>query len=278
MPKTNSRQGGFVAQNQGTIENCFSVVRIKGKGNLVGGFAGENSGEIKKSYAYSVLKGRDSGFVGTDTGKSDEQCYFFHSEKRDSKTVRRLLDVEKAIALSDWDEDEMKEIAYDTEIWRYGSRHCPMFFVEENWLYEVSADSFTDRKNIPINNVEELLKWVDEVNKGNKEAANAYVYLTADLNLKGKKWNPVGITKKHAFTGVFDGKGHTIKDFIVKDKKLDNQGFFGYLKGSVYNLSVDCILTGGLYTGGIAGQCDGGTIGCCSASVEIKNADCIGGG
>ena len=58
MSKTNSRQGGFVAQNQGIIENCFSVVRIKGKGNLVGGFAGENNGEIKKSYAYSVLKGR----------------------------------------------------------------------------------------------------------------------------------------------------------------------------------------------------------------------------
>ena len=55
MPKTNSRQGGFVAQNQGVIENCFSVVRVKGKGNLVGGFAGENSGEIKKSYAYAVL-------------------------------------------------------------------------------------------------------------------------------------------------------------------------------------------------------------------------------
>ena len=69
MPKLNSRQGGFVAQNQGKIENCFSVVQIKGKGNYLGGFAGENSGEIKKSYAYSSLTGRDSGFIGNDTRK-----------------------------------------------------------------------------------------------------------------------------------------------------------------------------------------------------------------
>lgn len=278
MPKTNSRQGGFVAQNQGVIDNCFSVVRIKGKGNLVGGFAGENSGEIKKSYAYAVLKGRDSGFIGTDTGKSDEKCFFFHSEKRDSKTVRRLLDVEKAISLDDWTEDEMQELSYDSEIWRYGSKNCPMLFVEENWIYKISENDLENRKKVPINNIEDLIKWADEVNAGNREVMNAYVYLTDDINLKGRKWNPIGAAKKNAFTGVFDGKGHTVKNFVVKDKKLDNQGFFGYLKGAVYNLSVDCILSGGLYTGGIAAQCDGGIIGCCSATVEIKSADCIGGG
>ena len=157
MPKTNSRQGGFVAQNQGVIENCFSVVRVKGKGNLVGGFAGENNGEIKKSYAYAVLKGRDSGFIGTDTGKSDEKCYFFHSEKRDSKTVRRLLDVEKAISLDDWTEDEMQELAYDSGIWRYGSKHCPMLFVEENWIYNIYENSIINRKKVSINNIEDLL-------------------------------------------------------------------------------------------------------------------------
>lgn len=278
MPKTNSRQGGFVAQNQGKIENCFSLVQVKGKGVYLGGFAGENSGEIKTSYAYSVLKGRDSGFIGSDTGKSDEKCYFFHDEKKESKTVRRLLDVEKAIALDDWKEEEMQYLEYDTEIWRYGSKRCPMLFVEESWMYTVSEASISDRKKIEISCAEDLIKWAEEVNKGNQEACNAYVFQTDDINLKGKNWNPIGSNKKTAFCGIFNGNGHTVKNFIIKDKKLDNQGFFGFLKGSVYNLSVDCILSGGLYAGGIAAQCEEGIIGCCSAAIEIKDADCIGGG
>lgn len=278
MPKLNSRQGGFVAQNQGKIENCFSVVQVKGKGNCLGGFAGENSGEIKKSYAYSVLKGRYSGFIGNNTGKSDEQCYFFHSEKRDSKTVRRLLDVEKAISLSDWTEEEMQYLGYDTKIWKYGSKRCPMLFVSENWIYNIPEYIKEGRIRIDITTAEDLIKWAEAVNKGNQQASNAYVFLTEDINLKGRKWIPIGTTKKNAFNGIFNGNGHIIKNFVVKDKKLDNQGFFGFLKGEVYNLSVDCILSGGLYAGGIAAQCEGGTIGCCSATVEIKNADCIGGG
>ena len=278
MPKLNSRQGGFVAQNQGKIENCFSVVQVKGKGNCLGGFAGENSGEIKKSYAYSILKGRDSGFIGNDTGKSDEQCYFFHSEKRNSKKVRRLLDVEKAISLADWTEEEMQYLGYDTEIWRYGSKRCPMLFVAENWMYTIPEYVTGSRRRIDITSAEELFQWAEAVNKGNQEAINAYVFLAEDINLKGKKWEPIGTTKKNAFNGVFNGNGHMIKNFVVKNKRLDNQGFFGFLKGDVYNLSVDCILSGGLYAGGIAAQCEGGTIGCCSATVEIKHAECIGGG
>lgn len=278
MPKINSRQGGFVAQNQGKIENCFSVVQVKGKGTCLGGFAGENNGEIKKSYAYSILKGRNSGFIGNNTGKSDEQCYFFHSEKRDSKTVRRLLDVEKAISLADWSEEEMQYLGYDTGIWRYGSKRCPMLFVEENWMYTIPEYITEGRIRIDITTAEELIQWAEAVNKGNQQAANAYVFLAEDINLKGRKWLPIGTTKKNAFNGIFNGNGHVIKNFAVKDKKLDNQGFFGFLKGEVYNLSVDCILSGGLYAGGIAAQCEDGTIGCCSATVEIKSADCIGGG
>ena len=183
MPKTNSRQGGFVAQNQGKIENCFSLVQVKGKGMYLGGFAGENSGEIKTSYAYSLLKGRDSGFIGSDTGKSDEKCYFFHDEKKESKTVRRLLDVEKAIALEDWKEEEMLYLEYDTEIWRYGSKRCPMLFVEENWMYTVSEVSIGDRKKIKISCTEDLIQWAEDVNKGNQEACNAYVFLIPFIHI-----------------------------------------------------------------------------------------------
>lgn len=278
MPKINSRQGGFVAQNQGKIESCFSVVQVKGKGACLGGFAGENSGEIKESYAYSVLKGRNSGFIGNNTGKSDEKCYFFHSEKRDSKTVRRLLDVEKAISLSDWSEDEIQYLGYNPNIWKYGSKRCPMLFVEENWIHIIPEYVTGGLRKIVITCADDLIRWANEVNRGNPEAINAYVFLTEDINLKGKTWIPIGQNKKTAFQGIFDGNGHTVKNFTVKDKKLDNQGFFGFLKGEVYNLSVDCILSGGLYAGGIAAQCEGGTIGCCSATVEIKDADCIGGG
>ena len=45
--------GGFVAQNknEGSIIDCYSLVRFNGKNYLSGGFAGENTGSIKTSFS-----------------------------------------------------------------------------------------------------------------------------------------------------------------------------------------------------------------------------------
>ncbi|MEG1294658.1 MAG: hypothetical protein RSD33_10760 [Clostridium sp.] len=91
MPKKNGRLGGFTAQNSGKIENCYSVVRMDTKGLTAGGFVGENMGVISKSYSYCKLKKLTGGFSGDGGGDTEQSCYFFHDENKDSKNRSRQI-------------------------------------------------------------------------------------------------------------------------------------------------------------------------------------------
>ncbi|MEG1108780.1 MAG: hypothetical protein RSE97_07940, partial [Oscillospiraceae bacterium] len=130
-----------------------------------------------------------------------------------------------------------------------------------------------------ISTADELWELAKQINEGNRELAAAYIRLEDDISLGGREWVPIGRDRTCAFTGIFDGGGYTVKNFVIKDKKTENKGFFGFLRGGeVYNLSVDCRIKGGTCSGGIAAQNEDGIIGCCAAVIEVtgKNGS-IGG-
>ena len=52
------------------------------------------------------------------------------------------------------------------------------------------------------------------------------VVLSADINLGGNEWTPIGNGKKH-FYGTFDGAGHTISNFKISRKNDDRAALFG---------------------------------------------------
>lgn len=65
-------------------------------------------------------------------------------------------------------------------------------------------------------------------------AANSKAVLTADIDLKGGKYGSfpaIGIDANHAFTGEFDGQGHTINNFY-QNQNAYRTGMFTYLKGA----------------------------------------------
>lgn len=68
------------------------------------------------------------------------------------------------------------------------------------------------------------LKWFrDAVNGGERELS---AVLSADIDLGGQTWTPIGDTEQNAFNGTFDGAGHTIRGFSARgDGPL--QGLFG---------------------------------------------------
>jgi Cu2+-exporting ATPase len=99
---------------------------------------------------------------------------------------------------------------------------------------------------------EEVTVPIENVNKGDKKFTKANVRLESDIDLNGREWEPIGNARTVAFSGVFNGNGYVIKNFSIKSKNKENKGFFGFLKGEVYNLTVDCIIKG---------------IGCCGALV-----------
>src|SRR5699024_5013998 len=123
-----------------------------------------------------------------------------------------------------------------------------------------------------IATLDDLNAFAKKVNNG--EAANAYVKLTADIEIT-VNWTPIG-NGTNKFTGVFDGskengEKYTITFTNILDNTADYVGLFGINEGTIKNvkivgtISTDTELA---FVGGVAGL-NRGTITNCESSVAI---------
>ena len=119
-----------------------------------------------------------------------------------------------------------------------------------------------------------------EIGKSDDYPLNGNYILTDDIELDGSENNllyPIGYSGE-AFTGTFDGNGHTISGLYMNAQSAGNQtrglGLFSYLgsDGTIKNLTVK----GDIYpenignsVGGVAGICNGGKISNCTSGVNI---------
>ena len=108
----------------------------------------------------------------------------------------------------------------------------------------------TDEKvALEIGLPEELLDFARMVNSGELSGrADVKVRLTADIDLTGHQWTPIGLGKAQ-FAGRFDGCGHTISAVTIQKKWPGNYGLFGYVTGAIQNVTV----TGTKQVGGLVG-------------------------
>jgi hypothetical protein len=97
----------------------------------------------------------------------------------------------------------------------------------------------------------------------------AHYRLDCDIDMGGQTFTPIGrFSDPHAFTGIFDGNGHVIENFMIDNQGLANgvcplpgdgsspaSGFFAHLKGGVVkNLSLRNVKARGCYQmGAVAG-------------------------
>ena len=135
------------------------------------------------------------------------------------------------------------------------------------------------------------------------------ITLTADIDLTGKNWTPIGTDYDNSYKGTFDGGGHTITGltFTTNDEYA---GLFGYLNragtvknvvmegvqitsnqiyggsiggvvgsswGTIENCSVSGSVSGTVYVGGVVGAQIGGSITGCSSSATVKGTVDVGG-
>ena len=133
----------------------------------------------------------------------------------------------------------------------------------------------------------------DTENAGVGNCHGYYFKQTADIDLTGVTWEPIGYSGSYYFAGNYDGGGHSITN-AVSTGKVDPDGYatagiFGWVAfGSVANLHVknaNFVATGQnnySYGGGIAGVCYGSSIKNCSvenSSLESRrnnNNNCAG--
>ena len=127
------------------------------------------------------------------------------------------------------------------------------------------------------------LKWFrDMVNSGEYGLC---AVLTADIDLSGENWTPIGISNYNngsgAYSGTFDGKGHTISGLNVTGD-FQHAGLFGAVKdGTIKNLTVSGSVAGSTandsVAGGIAGKATDSTIEACANLCSVSANQYVGG-
>lgn len=144
------------------------------------------------------------------------------------------------------------------------------------WAAEGTADDL-----IEISSKAELIDFRNKVNAGEK---NLCAKLTKDITLS-EDWTPISSNARYpseAFSGIFDGNGHTIKGLRI-NASTAYQGFFAYTNGAtIKNLTIDGSVTSSEnYVGGIVGNAPNTTIQNCLFSGSVtttKNKGAYVGG
>ena len=149
-----------------------------------------------------------------------------------------------------------------------------------NKYYVTFADAFAAAngetvtlvaKEIYLSDLADLKAFRDAVNAG-YTFAGVTVYLTADIDLAGEEWAPIGSDKNHAFKGVFDGQENTISNLTINNANLDCAGLFGYTAGAtiknvnVHNVNIQAYS----HVAAIVGHAYTGTIDNCHVSGNIN--------
>ena len=167
--------------------------------------------------------------------------------------------------------------------------------------YTIESDgSYTVTSADGLMNIAELVN-------GGKSDIN--ITLTADIDLTGKDWTPIGTDYDNSYKGTFDGGGHTItgltfttndefaglfgwlnragsvKNVVMEGVQItSNQiyggsigGVAGYSWGTIENCSVSGSVSGTVYVGGVVGVQIGGSITGCSSSATVKGTVDVGG-
>ena len=132
------------------------------------------------------------------------------------------------------------------------------------------------------------------------------ITLTADIDLTGKDWTPIGTSNR--YSGTFDGGGHTItgltfttndvyaglfghlnsagtvKNVMMEDVQITSNrssgfagGVAGFSDGTIENCSVSGSVSGTVYVGGVVGAQWEGSITGCSSSATVKGMVYVGG-
>lgn len=150
------------------------------------------------------------------------------------------------------------------------------------------GDGKTEGTAFEISNGAELAYLAQEVNKGTTYAG-VYFKLTANIDLGGSEWTPIGYSKYDnnanrvndsiIFAGTFDGQGHTISNLTISENGASkHSGLFGYSSGTIKNLYLENANITSL--NGIGGICNNnsGTIEACGVnSGELKVSGANGG-
>lgn len=312
------------------ISKSFSSAKVTGEKN-VGGLVGSDNGTVSDCYSSGSVTGRDTvgGLIGDSRGREMKFCY-------STANVTGDLNTGGLIGSRPYHMEDQPFCIWDTDICgmrmsaagrgktteeMMSSKTYYCWGVNDNWTIDEGNDyphlTWENRDGHPISKYDRLYGG------GSGDANDPYLISTPQqlitvgwyeedydkhfLLMTNLDFNDISSTEilpigsaKVAFTGVFDGQGHTISR--IKLRSYRNVGVFGVVgsripdgllrtpyisefvdaQGFVRNLQVtDANLTGSYMLGILVGFNVNGTISGCSVtgSVGAEGAgnDVLGG-
>ena len=269
------------------INNCHvknAYIKItplnEDDGNHAGGIVGYLSAE---SEAYvtncsvtdaNIIAYRDcGGIAGTTTGETCSPVVKNNSLK-DVYIVANQL-------------DPYCDATKNANVGEVVGRNSKNIDLTDNTCDNVHADVLKKNAegNIKISNIAGVSYFAELVDAGNTFAGET-IKLENDIDASAKNWNPIGDnrTDDAAFSGIFDGQGHTINgahisgDFCWNGAVYGSKegwGLFSVLDGAtVKNLKVDGAIFGSytVISGVIAGYANDTTF----ENIDITNSKVAG--
>lgn len=151
-----------------------------------------------------------------------------------------------------------------------------------------------------VESAEDLAFLAKSVNEGNTYEGK-YIVQTADIDLGGKEWTPIGFQKLNGaevdapFSGVYSGLGHKVTGLSITKTPTNHTGLFGYVmsgevEAGIANLTVegeitlDGVSSSNLGIGGLAGTIAKDTSAFkaplavinCTSNVKVTLTNCSG--
>lgn len=238
------RAGGIVDNFDGSVVNCVSD-GCELTSNEVGCISSYNIGGNSYGNYYTL--------VGMTAGAKEIEipgCELISEEKVDVQQLAETLNTNYR-RHTIYDENKPYGICNEWEAADDGTLDISDRKQSDVFLADVSklAGSGTAQDPYQINTVEDLVIFRDAVNSG-KDFYRQYVRQTADLDLSGELWMPIGMCwHEKYFYGIYDGAGHTVAN--IQTPPIGQNGFFGNLGGTVVNFGIESGIIEGVCCGAI---------------------------
>lgn len=269
-----------------TITNCYNIGEVSGSGDYVGGVCGSSSSYCVISNCY-YLVGMPAG--SNTTAQTDmfecsisqfasgEVAYRLQGEQEgtvwgqtltgDNRQYYPVLGGAKVYATTGC-------VTYNNSGTSAKNHNKENGICKDCGAYDEATDSDGDGY-YEIGNAGKLYWFAQQINSGNNN--NIKAVLTADItvnkgentgdvaNCNGTKadgwidWVPIGDNATgYKYTGIFDGKNHTVSGLYFNDTSTSNIGLFGYNTGTIKNVGVvDSYFNGEINVGGVCGVNEG---------------------
>ena len=286
--------GGVCGYNNGaTIMNCYNTGSVTGSGTYTGDVCGRNGGTITNCYWQSGTADEADASAKTEAQFASGEVAWLLNQGQANGPWRQNLsgtDADKYPVLGAAQSDTIVHKKVDG-----GYENSGHYFDDNGFCTKPDCSACQpaalDDGVYQISNAGQLYWFAEQVNSGEYDADAVLTkditintgVLDADGSLNGDgssftQWTPIGNNSTNAYTGTFNGDGHTISGLYYSGSS-NYVGLFGYVGsgGQVKNVNVVDSYISNSYSnscaGGVCGQNDYGELTNCSFAGSVTGTN-----